>query len=121
MIRKGTQDSPILSNEESQEEVPHPRLSARAELVELGPRLERQSVDLRLVDHDALLWRRHLVGLAQHGEQEWMRSCSGSQQPLLEDTLLNRSCELHNVPHIILTSVRARFDRYPCASERCKD
>ena len=69
MIRKGTQDSPILSNEESQEEVPHPRLSARAELVELGPRLERQSDGLRLVDHGALLGRRHLVGLAQHGEQ----------------------------------------------------
>ena len=45
----------------------------------------------------------------------------GSQQPHLEDTLLNRSCELHNIPHTIVTSVRVRFGRYPCASERCKE
>jgi len=121
MSRMSTQDSPALSNKESLEEAPHPRLPANAELVELGPRLERQSAGLRLVDHDALLGRRHLVGLAQHGEQEWMRSCSGSQQPHLEDTLLNRSCELHNIPHTIVTSVRVRFGRYPCASERCKE
>ena len=56
-----------------------------------------------------------------HSEQEWRRRCSGSQELLLEDTLLDHSCELHNVPHIILTSVRARFGRYPCASERCKE
>ena len=57
-----------------------------------------------------------------HSEQEWRRRCSGSQEPLLEDTLLDHSCELHNVPqHIILTSVRARFGRYPCASERAKE
>ena len=69
MVRKSTQDSPVLSNEDSQEEVPQPRPSPNAELAKLGHRLERQSDGLRLIDHDALLGRRHLVGLAQHGEQ----------------------------------------------------
>ena len=43
------------------------------------------------------------------------------QEPHLESVLLDNSCELHNVAHIILKSVRARFGRYPCASERCKN
>ena len=65
MSRKGTQESRALSNEESQEEVPRPRLSANAEMVELGPRLEHQSDGHRLDDHDALLRLRHRTGVAR--------------------------------------------------------
>ena len=39
MSRMSTQESRALSNKESLEEAPHPRLPANAELVELGPRL----------------------------------------------------------------------------------
>ena len=57
MTRQGTQDMPVLSNDESQEEAPQPRLSANAELAELGQRLEHQYLGFWLADHNALLGR----------------------------------------------------------------
>ena len=121
MTRQGTQDTPVLSNEKSQEEAPQPRLSANAELAELGQRLEHQYLGFWLADHNALLGRLDRAGFARHVEKELRRSCCGSQEPLLKSGLLNHSCNLHNVPHIIMTSVRARFSRCGCASERAKE